>query len=197
MTGSVLESLDSRLLHSISRYSKYDMTPLLGKRKRRLELVRDEGCPDSSATDSDYLQLQTMLRKNFEANFEPLPISENATTSCIHPEEQSDDEGEDTTWEGISNTEQQHANVVQHTQINISGDEVPREELKRFMVCPLVRCISIPIISNSGFYRRQNLQTLFLQLRFQLSKMQPPPVIQTEKMKTSQISRRILPYSAC
>ena len=111
------------------------MTPLLGKRKRRSQLIQDEECSNSSVADAEHQQLQVILRKNFEANFEPLPITENATALCIQHEEQAVDEGEEMTWEGISNTEKEPANIVQHIKSSAGYKEVPKEELKSFMVC--------------------------------------------------------------
>ena len=110
------------------------MAPLIRKRKRGPGLTDTNVLTVSSSLDFDSQRLQALLRRNFEATFEPLPNSENAATSTFQDETRSTDEGEETAWEGLSDTEEQNVDVVQHLTSRSAKSAVSREELKKFMV---------------------------------------------------------------
>ena len=110
------------------------MAPLLGKRKRRSAPVEVNNSAASSLAETDSQRLQELLRKNFEAAFEPLPNTEKATIPTDQNNEQSADEEEEMVWEGISDTEEQKADIVQHVNSRSTKSVVSREELKMFMV---------------------------------------------------------------
>lgn len=110
---------------------------MLGKRKRAEHVVasRPTGVTSDVSPDKNG-ELRTLLRQHFESRFKPLedvPFRQlkEAVASAESPDDQSDSD-----WEGISDgSNEQQVEVVEHTIS--TGDkraEVPREELKTFMV---------------------------------------------------------------
>ena len=75
--------------------------------------------------------MHNVLRRHFEAAFEPLPEQPAAATS-IDADSSEVESGSD--WDGISEGQSDSAEVIDHAKSSLSKAEVPKEELKTFMV---------------------------------------------------------------
>lgn len=116
------------------------MVLALGKRKRRSEVTEDEATPASAADEEASTKLQALLRKHFEAKFEPLPESRPLPVDDVGVVGDFSDESNVSEWEGLSDEGESHAEVVEHTTSIALRDEMSKEELKLFMV----RAVSSP-----------------------------------------------------
>jgi hypothetical protein len=108
-----------------------EMDPILGKRKRRADLEASTSpAPVDTASTK---HLQALFRKHFEAKYKPLP-----TLSLAQPSTGEDDsissESEQSDWEGIDADNSSNIPVIEHIDRPATTDDVPRSELKKFMV---------------------------------------------------------------
>lgn len=121
--------------HGFERSSRHDMA--LGKRRRREKLkfleAAEETAPDPRVPD-----LQALLQKHFEANFEPLPnvhTTENGDASQRFLANDSDTSD----WEGISDDEAPYPETISHDQGATATEDICESELKAFMVSIALR----------------------------------------------------------
>jgi Domain of unknown function (DUF4602) len=111
---------------------------MLGKRKRNAVVVSRatglESALDHSHTEPG-AEAQDVFKRYFEAQFEPLP---GLALRSQEPEEEylSDEDSEDSEWDGISDAETalNHVEVVEHVLATSSEDVVDNTEVKTFMV---------------------------------------------------------------
>ena len=109
------------------------MAPILGKRKRRDQIV-DTGSTLAHAADEDPSNLQALLRQHFESTFEPLPeplahapLTQNSYIKASDDQLESD-------WEGFSECGKEHAETVHYSSSAPSTADVSKDEFKTFMV---------------------------------------------------------------
>jgi hypothetical protein len=111
------------------------MAVALGKRKRRAEFtvsVKEQDSEDAAAA----AHLQELLRKNFEAEDEPLDIAPlHVPESETGPEESEVEEGDD--WDGISTDSERGVEVVEHADSASKRTLTPKVEYKTLMVSSL------------------------------------------------------------
>jgi len=137
--------------------------PMLGKRKREIAVAPrrrpriSTGDEDSNPTTSADAS-HDVFRKYFESAFEPLPDSKTAASLHSEGDDGSGSEGagaspagdednnsmsEESAWEGLSDTDQQDAEVVVVEHNSIAQDlqdlESHKEQYKTFMVSDAAR----------------------------------------------------------
>ena len=116
------------------------MTVTLGKRKRRAEL--EDATPSQCADAPSPEHLQALFRRHFESQYQPLERLPAKDFTSATLETRRDllefSESEDSVWEGLDGAGvNADVEIVEHTSIPRSKRaEVPREELKAFMVNP-------------------------------------------------------------
>ena len=115
------------------------MVARLGKRKRRDELVEDDAAALKENVSQDTAgALHIILRQHFEATFEPLDDLHALSAAADRSEVDVSDSGLDSDWEGILEEQSEGAEVISHGKSGgTSNENVPREELKKFMVSGL------------------------------------------------------------
>lgn len=114
--------------------SAIQMTSMLGKRQRR----RTEGNSEAerAADDQDVADLQELLRKHFEAKFEPLEVKTKAADPIIHEAvEVRTQEDEASDWTGLSEDDDEEVEIIVHDTRH-QTDTVMGSELRAFMVPP-------------------------------------------------------------
>ena len=106
------------------------MAPALGKRKRRDRITDTDELTelDNSAN------LQALFRQHFESKFEPLPGSFARPPSVRTIDNKTSDEALECDWDGFSEYEEEHAEIVQYATCAPSKAEVSKIEFKTFMV---------------------------------------------------------------
>ena len=111
-----------------------DMALKLGKRKRREELKDEDVTPGRLLNKDNASDLHNILRRHFEAAFEPLAGHQTlpAATTKIDPEGLEAESESD--WDGISEGQSDSAEIINHAKSGLSKAEVPKAELKTFMV---------------------------------------------------------------
>lgn len=111
------------------------MAPLLGKRKRRVQL--EEASEENSAKglDPQEDELSGLFKQYFEANFEPLPTLQLSGSANVTDALQ-DDTDDETDWEGLSNEDGDLAKVVDYSAPRHGESGLSRDEIKSFMVAP-------------------------------------------------------------
>ena len=107
------------------------MAPRLEKRKRREELIDEDVTPGHLLDKDTASEMHNVLRRHFEAAFEPLPEQPAAATS-IDADSSEVESGSD--WDGISEGQSDSAEIIDHAKSSLSKAEVPKEELNTFMV---------------------------------------------------------------
>lgn len=83
-------------------------------------------------SESEELDAQEIFRRHFEAQFKPLPVFQKP---IVLAEESEDESNEENDWEGISDSEQNGVQVIEHTDALTRMAAMSKEELKSFMVC--------------------------------------------------------------
>ena len=110
------------------------MAPIIGKRKRRERVPSPSDVSASPKDDKDSPEVQSLFRQHFEANFEPLEEphlphpSRRDNVPDVDLHEQTSD------WEGLSDSENDHVEVVDHAMPKPSMVELVKEDFKSFMV---------------------------------------------------------------
>ena len=110
------------------------MAPTLGKRKRRDGLVDEVLEYSLPPEQTDMLQIQEVLKQHFEAKFKPLPIIEGVSDLLPDSQIASEDDSGISSWQGLSDSEEESTQLVQYTASNSTNPDVPRAEMKAFMV---------------------------------------------------------------
>ena len=121
-------------------FSRLDPIPrmavILGKRKRRtqIEELDPQVVADTNADTGE--ERQELFRKHFEAKFAPLPrlLRQNIERQTTETHTLKDEEVSD--WEGLSDGDDDtNVQVVVHNiSIGTTRADVPKDELKTFMV---------------------------------------------------------------
>ncbi len=111
------------------------MTPILGKRKRR-DQVLSIGADADPRTDTEASQhLQSLLQQHFEAKFKPLEASHQAVYKRQDVKVQPPNDETESDWTGTPEEEDEEpAQIVRYQLLQRSRIDVPKEELKMFMV---------------------------------------------------------------
>ena len=106
----------------------------LGKRRRREELIDEDATPGRLLNKEKASDFHDILRRHFEAAFEPLPDNQAlpAATPKFDPEGSEAESESD--WDGISEGQSDSAEIINHVKSGLLKAEVPKEELKTFMV---------------------------------------------------------------
>ena len=109
------------------------MGPVLGKRKKRSALDDVSSKHPLPSLGSDSEQIQSLLKQHFEKSFRPLHSLD--TVSTLPSENENEvDIVQASEWEGLSDEDEDHARVVQYNASNSSKVELPKNEIKAFMV---------------------------------------------------------------
>ena len=110
------------------------MAPLLGKRKRRDEILEEPSDTEDIHQGEYADKLAARLRQHFETTFEPLEGFSDVTRSKVANAELPDlDTGSDIEWDGCSDGEQKAVQVVDHSL----RTEIQKEDLLTFNVRPM------------------------------------------------------------
>ena len=111
-----------------------DMAHKLEKRKRREEVV-DEDVTSGQLLDEDTAsEMHNILRRHFEAAFEPLADHHVLPAAATNIDADGSEVESGSDWDGISEGQSDSAEVIIHAKASLSKAEVPKEELKTFMV---------------------------------------------------------------
>lgn len=117
------------------------MALMLGKRKRRDEVLDLDLDPQSAMKSEATDRLQALFRQHFETNFEPLNNLSPQLGDIEHVEAPTSDSESDSDWDGCSEGERNSVEVVHHSILPSSKAEVPKSELTAFMARALyLRC---------------------------------------------------------
>ena len=110
------------------------MAPLLGKRKRRLQL--EDGSEEISAKELDPQEADysALFRQYFEANFEPLPTLQLSGSSNVIDVSQDANADDESDWEGLSDQDDGLAKVIDYSAPKNGESGLSRDEFKAFMV---------------------------------------------------------------
>jgi len=110
------------------------MTPTSGKRKRKDQLTESDAITGQSPNDEVIVTLQALFRQHFETSFEPLEVAKTlqAKGNTAANDISSDDiiSG----WSGLSEEDDEASQITYHSHPRSSRADIPREELKTFMV---------------------------------------------------------------
>ncbi|KAL9098671.1 MAG: hypothetical protein Q9163_005716, partial [Psora crenata] len=109
------------------------MALILGKRKRRDPPVDDALISSSSSGNLDSAHVQALLKQHFEAKFEPLPATENFSTTVPKSEDGNDHEEAHSAWEGISDGEVDQPELVRYAASTSAKPDLSKDEMKAFM----------------------------------------------------------------
>ena len=111
------------------------MVQTLGKRKRRDQIAELDRDVNPATEEHHDDEPRTLLQQHFEAKFAPLenlslqPPNAAANQKLLEsPEEPGSD------WEGISEPDDQPAEIVDWATSPLSSTVIPKDELKMFMV---------------------------------------------------------------
>ena len=109
------------------------MVPMLGKRKRR-ERVSSPSDVTESPEDGDSPDLHSLFRQHFEANFKPLEDLRLPQAPQGNPMATPDPSEPNSDWEGLSDTDNDLVEVVEHAIPRSSTPELTKKDVKNFMV---------------------------------------------------------------
>ncbi|KAL8699383.1 MAG: hypothetical protein Q9224_001439 [Gallowayella concinna] len=111
------------------------MTAVSGKRKRRERVSNPTHSRDAEEDASYNIQLQTLLRQNFETRFKPLEASSLAPIQKISPKDDDGFDDYESDWTGFSEESQREngAVVVDHQILEKTKADISKEEMKLFM----------------------------------------------------------------
>lgn len=109
-----------------------ETTRMLGKRKRRRQILATESEQRLNLVGKEPSKLQALFRQHFETSFEPLD------KFCLSSSKQDAIEVQpdvtESEWEGISDEEQVKTQIVEFRGTEMSKTDISRDELKTFMV---------------------------------------------------------------
>ena len=117
-----------------SNISGLDMALKLGKRKRREEFIDEDVMPGQLLDKNTANKMHIVLRRHFEAAFEPLADHHTLPAAATGVDADSSEVESGSDWDGISDGQSDIAEVIDHAKSSLSKAEVPIEELKTFMV---------------------------------------------------------------
>ena len=139
------------------------MISTLGKRKRRDQIQKLDSDVSTISDQETSRQLQTLLQQHFEATFEPLKGVRQSVHEEAEGEAQAVKIDTESNWTGISEEEDEDPQQIFHYHVSHSSKlEVPKEELKTFMVWAkgifqilevFANCISFQV-NKASIYRR-------------------------------------------
>lgn len=104
---------------------------MLGKRKRRGQILATESDEGLNSDEKEPSELQALLRQHFEASFEPL---DKCCLSLSKQEAKIQPDVTESEWEGISDEEQIKTQVIELHGPEMSRTNISKDELKTFMV---------------------------------------------------------------
>ena len=112
------------------------MAPTTGKRKRGEALADPSHDSESPLGECSSIKAQALFQQHYEARFLPLEDfgPQQNTANDIGPDTVSDDIESGSEWEGFSEGDEPRADVVQYTTSALSRVDIPKDELKTFMV---------------------------------------------------------------
>ncbi|KAH7417600.1 hypothetical protein BKA64DRAFT_592282 [Cadophora sp. MPI-SDFR-AT-0126] len=118
------------------------MSTTLGKRKRAAYRKEPAHRAESEDAEPEQLDAQEIFRRHFEAQFKPLPVVKKDIVMEEAPQEESE---ENSDWDGISESEENGIQVVEHRDALSGMAAMSKEELKSFMSSKIPR--NVPTIS--------------------------------------------------
>lgn len=110
---------------------------MLDKRKRRNELDSTSSHGDDSEVwHPQPPDFKALFKKHFEAKFEPLAKDDQGPPAQALLADEATNEGSesDSNWSGISDEDAPQAELIHHTTFYSTRTDVPRDEIKSFMV---------------------------------------------------------------
>ena len=121
------------------------MPPILGKRKRRNQILASDSDAESRPDQGASQRLQDLLQQHFEAKFKPLEGSDHHVHKQQHVRAQPPEDDAQSDWTGISEGDgKEPAQVVHYDTAENSSIDVPKEELKIFMVLVKISTSLLP-----------------------------------------------------
>ncbi|KAL2074866.1 hypothetical protein VTL71DRAFT_8645 [Oculimacula yallundae] len=106
------------------------MSTNLGKRKRATPQKQPAHREESEGSGLEELDAQEIFRRHFEAQFQPIPVVKR---EIIVEEVAEEDSEEESDWDGISDTEENGVQVIEHTDAESRMAAMSKEELRSFM----------------------------------------------------------------
>lgn len=110
------------------------MALTLGKRKRRDHLAEADALAGQSPDDEATAKLQALFRQHFEGTFEPLEAAKTLQTNAITVGNEASSDSVESDWDGLSQEDSEATQIIHHSKPGASRADVPRDELKTFMV---------------------------------------------------------------
>lgn len=117
---------------------------MLGKRKRetvrvsKKDLETAQSDSSESGSESEAIDAQEIFRRHFQSQFEALPeVAKKPKIALPAPEIEPEEDDEVSDFEGLSDTDEDGIQVVEHTDSQTRMVAMTKEELKRFMVIVL------------------------------------------------------------
>ncbi|TAQ83568.1 hypothetical protein B7494_g8107 [Chlorociboria aeruginascens] len=111
---------------------------MLGKRKRQAIVPKENERMEEPEGSGVLEHAQEIFRRHFEAQFKPLP----AVQRSVKTVEVEEDFGDESDWDGISDTQENAVQVVEHTDASTRMAAMSKEELKAFMSSKIPRSIA-------------------------------------------------------
>ena len=111
-----------------------DMALKLRKRRRREEFTDEDVTPGQLLDEDTASEMHNILQRHFEDTFEPLAdhhVLPAATTKIDANGSEFESESD---WGGISEGQSDSAEVINYAKTSLLKAEVPKEEIKTFMV---------------------------------------------------------------
>lgn len=110
------------------------MTLLLGKRKRRTDIDRNDNATCILSDNEASGSLQALFRQHFEAQFKPLDIAHTPQSKHELEESHVRNNDSESDWEGLSDEERVETHFIQSSEANRQNFEISNDEFKSFMV---------------------------------------------------------------
>ena len=149
---------------------------------KRRKFSDDIGSVDQSCiADMEVSDLDTLFKKHFEAQFEPLSETSTLPKTSAKDDEVEEDESDtlSSEWEGLSDQDNQVAVLVQHHTALKGTAENTSHEYKTFMVCPTYLLLDLTILTRLLSHRSPRLLSEILSQRG------------ASRFKTTQMLRRM------
>ena len=106
----------------------------LGKRRRREEFIDGDVVPGQLLDEDTAGEMHNILQRHFEAAFEPLADYHALPRATTKIDVDGSDVESGSDWDGLSEGQSDSAEIINHAKSSLLKAEVPKEELKTFMV---------------------------------------------------------------
>ena len=106
----------------------------LGKRRRREEFIDGDVTPGQLLDEDTAGEMHNILQRHFEAAFEPLADYRTLPAATTEFDVDGSDVESGSDWDGLSEGHSDSAEIINHAKSSLLKAEVPKEELKTFMV---------------------------------------------------------------